>query len=170
MDEVTQQLPSVYLYLDNILVASVSPDQHIVHLRQLFGSLRWFGLVINRDKCVFGAHEFNFLGHRVSSAGVRPLPEKVRAVERYQTPQTVRSLQHFLGMLNFYRRFLPNIAAVLWPLTEALAGTPKQLLWMPPMTSAFQEAKRRVTCARRCWCTPVLRSSCVCIQTPVKGR
>ena len=144
MDKVVQQLPGVYVYLDNVLVASASPDQHICHLKQLFEALRKFGLVINRNKCVFGACELDFLGHRVSAVGVRPLPEKVRAVTEYQVPQTVKSLQRFLGMLNFYRRFLPNIAAVLRPLTDALAGAPKRVVWTPPMTSAFEEAKRRL--------------------------
>ena len=114
------------------------------NLRQLFEALRKFGLVINRSKCVFGTRELDFLGHRVSSAGVRPLPEKVRAVKDYQVPQLVKSLQRFLGMLNFYRRFLPNISAVLRPLTDALAGSPNQLIWTSPMTSAFEEAKKRL--------------------------
>ena len=100
--------------------------------------------MVNRKKCVFGARELDFLSHRVSSVGVRPLPDKVRAVEKFQIPQTVKSLQRFLGMLNFYRRFLPNISAVLRPLTDALAGTPKELIWTAPMTSLFEEAKRRL--------------------------
>ena len=144
MDEVTQHLPGVYVYLDDVLVASASPEQHVSHLRQLFESLRWFGLVINKSKCVFGARELDFLGHRVSSQGARPLPEKVRAVQDYAKPQTVKSLQRFLGMLNFYRRFLPNIAEVLRPLTDALAGAPRRLTWTDQMTSAFEEAKRRL--------------------------
>ena len=143
MDEVTQHLPGVYVYLDDVLVASASPEQHIRHLRQLFEALRKFGLV-NRRKCAFGAQELDFLGHRVSATGVRQLPEKVLAVREYQIPQTVKFLQRFLGMLNFYRRFLPNIAALLRLLTDALAGTPKQLVWTPLMTSAFEEAKRRL--------------------------
>ena len=141
MDEAVQDLPGVYVYLDDVLVASATPEQHLGHLKQLFDALRKFGLVINRGKCVFGASELDFLGHRVSSAGVRPLAEKVRAVKQYRAPQTVKSLQRFLGMLNFYRRFLPGIAAVLRPLTDALAGAPKKLVWTAAMTSAFEEAK-----------------------------
>ena len=125
-----------------MLVASSSPEQHERHLQQLFDALHKFGLVINRGKCVFGARELDFLGHRVSSAGVRPLPDKVRAVKQFQLPKTVKSLQRFLGMLNFYHRFLPNIAEVLRPLTDALAGAPKQLFWTSQMTSSFEEAKK----------------------------
>ena len=144
MDEVTQQLPGVFVYLDDVLVASASPTQHASHLRALFKALSRFGLVINQSKCVFGARELDFLGHHVFPAGVRPLVDKVRAVQRYETPKTVRALQRFLGMLNFYRRFLPQIASVLRPLTDALAGKPKQLVWTEPMAAAFKEAKNRL--------------------------
>ena len=144
MDEVTQQLPGVYVYLDDVLVASRSPAEHATHLRSLFESLSRFGLVINQTKCVFGASELEFLGHWVSPAGVRPLAEKIRAVQHFETPKTVKALQRFLGMLNFYRRFLPRIAAVLRPLTDALAVRPKKLVWTDRMVVAFREAKDRL--------------------------
>ena len=145
MDEVTQHLPGVLVYLDNVLVASSSPSQHVQHLQQLFEALRRFGLVINTRKCVFGILELNFLGHRVTSAGIWPLTEKIHAVEQYEEPKTVKLLHRFLGMLNFYRCFLPNIAAILQPLTDALAGKPRQLMWTVPMMSAFREAKSWLT-------------------------
>ena len=129
MDEVTQQLPGVFVYLDDMLVASRTPEQHAKQLTQIFEALRRFGLVINKAKCVFGVSEIEFLGHHVTSASIRPLANKVRAVMSYEQPKTVKSLQRFLGMLNFYRRFLPGIAAVLRPLTDALAGAPKRLVW-----------------------------------------
>ena len=144
MDEVTQQLPGVYVYLDDVLIASDTPEQHAAQLRKLFEALKRFGLVINQSKCVFGARELKFLGHRVTADGIRPLPGKVQAVLRYEPPKTVRALQRFLGMLNFYRRFLPRIAEVLRPLTDALAGAPKRLFWTPQMESAFKEAKNRL--------------------------
>ena len=59
---------------------------------------------------------------------------KVEAVQRFERPRTVKALQRFLGMVNFYRRFLPGIAAVMQPLTDALAGAPRQLMWMEAMT------------------------------------
>ena len=144
MDHVTQQLPGMFVYLDDILVASESREQHVVHLRRLFRALTEFGLVINKAKCVFGVRELEFLGHRVTPAGIHPLEQKVRAIEQYSQPTTVKALQRFLGMLNFYRRFLPGIAAVLRPLTDTLAGAPKQLQWSRQMTSAFSEAKSRL--------------------------
>ena len=144
MDEVTQQLPGVYVYLDDVLIVSDMPQRHAAQLGQLFGALRRFGLVVNQSKCVFGVCELDFLGHRVTADGIRPLAEKVHAVQRYEPPKTVWALQRFLGMLNFYRRFLPRIAEVLRPLTDKLAGAPKRLVWTPQMASAFKEAKNKL--------------------------
>ena len=123
-DNVMSQMNSVFVYLDDVLVASPSAAQHERDLRQLFGTLKRFGLVLNVGKCVFGVQELDFLGHRVNARGLRPLPSKVEAVQRFQHPRTVKALQRFLGLVNFYRRFLPCIAATMRPLTDALAGAP----------------------------------------------
>ena len=140
MDNVTSQLRGVFVYLDDVLVASTSASQHKSDLRELFGTLRRFGLVLNRGKCVFGVRQIKFLGHHVSEQGIRPLPEKVEAVRRFERPRTVKALQRFLGMVNFYRRFLPGVASTLRPLTDALAG----VLWSDSMSVAFERAKQQL--------------------------
>ena len=135
------------MYLDNMLVAPASKVQHERDLRQLLDALRRFGLVLNVGKCIFGVRELEFLGHRVSGRGISPLPGKVEAVQRFERPHTVKSLQRFLGLVNFYRRFLPNIAATMRPLTDALVGAPRQLEWSEAMMSAFQKMKQRIAAA-----------------------
>ena len=89
MDEVTLPLPGVFVYLDDVLVASASLAQHAQHLWLLFEALKRFGLVINRAKCVFGVREIEFLGHRVTSEGIKPLQQKVHAVQQYCQSKTV---------------------------------------------------------------------------------
>ena len=147
MDNVTAQLPGVFAYIDDMLVASPSAEEHERHLRQLFHAIRRFGLVINASKCVFGVREIDFLGHHVSAQGIRLLPDKVEAVRCFERPRSVKALQRFLGLVNFYRRFLPNVAATMRPLTDALAGTPRQLPWTPQMESAFEQTKQRLATA-----------------------
>ena len=147
MDSVTAQLSGVFVYLDNVLVASASKVQHERDLWQLLDALRCFGLVLNVGKCLFSVRELEFLGHRVSGRGISPLPWKVKAVLGFERPHTVRSLQCLLGLVNFYRRFLPNIAATMRPLTDALAGAPRQLEWSEAMMSAFQQMKQRLAAA-----------------------
>ena len=82
--------------------------------------------LLNPAKCVFGATEVTFLGYTVSAEGTRPLEEKVAAINRFQRPALVKDLRRFLGMLNFYRRFMPQAASIQAPLHAALAlGPPR---------------------------------------------
>ena len=141
MDSVTAQLSGVFVYLDDMLVASPTAEQHTRDLRQLLTALRQFGLVPNVQKCVFGGGEIDFLGHHVMPRGIKPLPSKVEAVRHFERPRSVRALQRFLGLVNFYRRFLLRAAATMRPLTDALAGTPRQLNWSESMESVFQQTK-----------------------------
>ena len=99
------------------------------------------GLVINPVKCCFAQPSVEFLGHIVTSSGLSPLIKHVEAVEDFPPPTCVKSLQRFLGLIYFYQRFLPAVAAKLKPLTDALAGDPKELIWSPAMQLAFVAAK-----------------------------
>jgi Reverse transcriptase (RNA-dependent DNA polymerase) len=122
MDQVLRGLDYCFMYLDDVLVASSTMDEHMEHLEAVFSRLRQAGLLLNREKCVFGQPVVEYLGHRVSAAGVAPLQSKVQAVEQFPRPQSIKQLMTFLGMLNFYRRFLPQAAKVLKPLTDCLKG------------------------------------------------
>ena len=144
MDSVTGQLSGVFVYIDDVLVASPSVEQHEKDLRQLFSALRRLGLVLNTCKCEFGVREIEFLSHLIMAQGIKPLQGKVEAVRRFERPRSVKSLQCYLGLINFYRRFLPNIAEILRPLTDALAGAPRQLIWNEEMTAAFDASKERL--------------------------
>jgi len=144
MDQVMAGLPFVVVYIDDILVASADHATHLLHLEEVFSRLNAAGLVLNLDKCNFAKQEVSFLGHKVSAAGSRPLPEKVAALQTFPQPNCIKELQQFLGMLNFYRKFLPQVAKILSPLTDALRGSPppgQLLTWSPAMLSSFQSAK-----------------------------
>lgn len=141
MDSVCQGLDFVFVYIDDILVASKNAKEHQVHLRQLFQRLQEHGLVINVTKCQFGRTTLDFLGHRITSHGASPLPDKVEAICQFQRPVTVKGLQEFVGMVNFYRRFIPAAAGIMQPLFSALAGKAKFLQWNDVMMTAFQDAK-----------------------------
>ncbi len=144
MDRVLAGLPLAYCYLDDLRIASPDLEAHQRHLRLVLERLRQFGLVINLDKCVFAVDSFEFLGHVVSSQGARPIKSYVEAVEKRPPPKTVKELQVFLGLVNFYRRFLPGVAVTLRPLTNALRGNraaSEVLTWTREMESSFLEAK-----------------------------
>jgi hypothetical protein len=144
MDSLFKHLPFVFCYLDDLIIASHTLEEHHEHLRQIFTILQENGLQINPAKCVFAVAEF--LGHRADQHGVRPLQRHVQAISDFPPPQDVLQLQKFLGMVNFYRRFLPGIACTLQPLTDALRGAPKTLEW-PPAATAFGVAKAALAAA-----------------------
>ena len=77
----------------------------------------------------------------VSAAGIQPLPQHLAAIQDFPPPTDVKQLQRFLGMINFYRRFLPGVAGTLQPLTDLLKGSPKSLAWPTSAATAFEAAK-----------------------------
>jgi hypothetical protein len=137
LDSLLKHLPFVFCYLDDIIIASHSLEEHHEHLWQIFTILQENGLQINPAKYVFAAAAVEFLGHRVDQDGVRPLQRHVQAISDFSPPQDVKQLQQFLRMMNFYRWFLPGIARTLQPLTDALKGAPKTLEWPPATSAAF---------------------------------
>ncbi|XP_061902030.1 uncharacterized protein LOC133649214, partial [Entelurus aequoreus] len=143
MDSVLRGLNFVFVYLDDILVASPSAEEHQSHLTQVFTRLDEHGLIVNPSKCQFGLSEIDFLGHRISSLGAIPLPSKVHVVADFPRPSTVKALQEFLGMINFYNRFLPRAAHLLQPLYGALRNkkASDSLEWSPQRVQAFHRAK-----------------------------
>jgi len=120
---------------------------HIKHLRHVFRLLDTHGLVINPAKCVFAVPSVEFLGHQVDSTGLVPLDRHVSALQALPRPQDIPQLQRFLGLVNFYRRFLPGIAGTLRPLTDALKGKPKKLVWTDTLEQSFLSAKAALTSA-----------------------
>ena len=143
MDSVLQDLDFVFVYLDDILVASRNHTDHKAHLQILFDRLQAHGLVVKPEKCQLGVPEIDFLGHRVSRDGIRPLPSKVKSIVDFPRPSNVKSLERFLGMLNFYHWFIPHAAQTLQPLHQALTGKPrpKTLCWSDDMDKGFVSAK-----------------------------
>ena len=141
MDAILGDLPFCYVYLDDILVFSSSPEEHMVHLRQIFDLLAENGLVVNRAKCVLGVKELDFLGFHVNNDGIVPLPDKVDAIRATKPPTSIKELQRFLGMVGYYRRNIKSAAHHLDHLYEALVGNPKKLDWTQDRESSFQAIK-----------------------------
>ncbi len=145
MDNAIAGVEAAFAFVDDVLVCSMDHAAHHLHLRQLFEAFRQHSLVIHLEKCVFGASTIDFLGHRMSAAGVQPLPSHVAAVQDFPRPETVKELQAFLGMVNFYRRFLPAVARTLKPLTDSLRGglhANDPVQWSPECAEAFPASKQ----------------------------
>jgi RNase H-like domain found in reverse transcriptase/Reverse transcriptase (RNA-dependent DNA polymerase) len=147
IDRVLSGLPFSFCYLDNIISASPSHDQHMVHLCMLFCKLNEADLVVNAEKCTLAVQEVNFLGHRITADEVQPLPDDVDAIQSFLPPATVKQLQAFLGIVNFYR-FVLGAASILLPLTDYLKGAGAAVVeWSEEMRATFSAAKEAVAAA-----------------------
>jgi hypothetical protein len=107
-------------YVDDIVIFSDTPEEHMKHLEQLFKLCQEVGLRIHPGKCVFGADAVEFLGHTVSTAGTTPSHAKVKAIMDLPTPGNVPALRSALGLFNYYRCYVPNYSAIAQPLHDLL--------------------------------------------------
>ncbi|CAB3385941.1 Hypothetical predicted protein [Cloeon dipterum] len=146
MDQVLQNMPFAFVFVDDVLVASPNEETHKTHLQLVLEQFSKHGLVVNAEKCILGAPTVHFLGYEVSALGLRPLPDRIQAIADYPVPKTREDLSRFLGMVNYYHRFLPNIAAHLAALHIFLSGPrkPKKtpLKWCEEADKSFQEVKQ----------------------------
>ena len=140
MDEVLRGLDFAYCYLDDILIASRTEGEHLAHVREVLERLQAYGLTLNVDKCLFGVTELAFLGHWVSSEGIRPLREKVQAILDYPPPTSLKGLRRFLGMVNHYRRFMKDCATLLGPLEALQAQLIKSKCKRAPLSLSSNES------------------------------
>lgn len=145
MDQVLRGLNFAFVYIDDVLIASRDETEHRDHLRQVFRRFSENGISINPDKCVLGAASVEFLGHHIDSHGIRPLQDKVSAILDYPAPQSFKSLRRFLGIVNYYRRFIPRCSELLSPLTDLLKKGPRKFLFTPEANSAFESAKEALS-------------------------
>ncbi len=145
IDRALGDLPFVFPFVDDILVASSSPEEHMEHLKIVFGRLEQYHLRLNLEKCKFGVSELIFLGHLVNSEGYRPPPGKVQDVLDFPLPKTIDKLRRFLGIVNFYRRSIPHSAETQIPLNKYLCGARKKdkrpIDLSPEAIAAFEKCK-----------------------------
>ncbi|CAG7719774.1 unnamed protein product [Allacma fusca] len=145
MHELTRGLDFLFVYIDDIIVASSSESEHLKHLEILFKRLEEYGVTINVAKCCFGVPLVKFLGHEISAEGIRPLKEKVEVISNFPIPTRVDQLRNFLGMINYYHRFIPSMAEIQIPLQKHVAGSRKNdkspIVWNKDSDIAFQKLK-----------------------------
>ena len=142
----------LFVYLDDLLIVSQSYEEHLEHIKQVLRQLEESGLRLQPEKCSFAQTEVEYLGHTLSPDGVRPNDCKVKAVKEFPRPTSSREVKGFLGLVNFYRRHLPNLAAVTRPLTaltrkDKSTGATVPFVWSDQCELAFQDVKRMLVSA-----------------------
>ncbi|GFT08021.1 hypothetical protein TNCV_2589441 [Trichonephila clavipes] len=140
-------------YLDDIIVFSETFEDHLIRLRLVLKCLQEAGLKLNSKKCLFAAQEVKILGHLVSSNGVRPDPDKIKAVRNFSTPKNIHDIRSFLGLCSYFRRFIKGFCYLAEPL-QSLLKSGVEFHWGPEEVEAFHSLKKALTSDPQYWgCT-----------------
>ncbi|GFS56381.1 retrovirus-related Pol polyprotein from transposon 17.6 [Trichonephila clavipes] len=131
-------------YLDDIIVFSETFEDHLIRLRLVLKCLQEAGLKLNSMKCLFAAQEVKILGHLVSSNGVRPDPDKIKAVRNFPTPKNIHDIRSFLGFCSYFRRFIKGFCYLAEPL-QSLLKSGVEFYWGPEEVEAFHSLKKALT-------------------------
>ncbi len=134
----------VLVYLDDIMVFSKTPEEHVQHLRKVLSLLRQNKFQAKLPKCDFNKAELKFLGHIVGREGIKVDPRKVQAVKEWPEPTGPSPLRSFLGLANFFRRFIQGYSSLVAPLT-ALTSAKTPWNWTDQCRRAFEGVKRALT-------------------------
>ena len=107
----------VVVYLDDILIFSRSWEEHLQHIQQVLNTLRQHQLYANLEKCSFGMTQIQYLGYIVDEDGVHVDPSKIQVIQDWPAPTTLTELRSFLGLANFYRKFVLGFSHIAWALS-----------------------------------------------------
>ena len=118
INEVIKGLPFAFGYLDDVLIHSPDIESHLQHMRILFQRLREADLKLKDSKCNYFKTHVQYLGHLVSGKGIKPLPEKLESVKKMPAPTTPKEIKQFLGLVGYYRKFIPRFADIARPMTN----------------------------------------------------
>lgn len=130
-------------FIDDIIIFTLTFVHHMQVLRDLFTRLRRTQLTAKPKKCSIAYRSLECLGHFVGDERLKPLPDKVRAIEIAERPHTKKQVRSFLGLVGFYRKFIPNFASIALPLTDSTKkGLPNQVSWTSAHELAFETLKR----------------------------
>ncbi|KMQ87188.1 reverse ribonuclease integrase [Lasius niger] len=138
--------PNVLVYLDDIVVASQTFDDHLQHLAEIFRRLRDANLRLNAEKCHFCLDRLRYLGHIIDRQGIRTDPAKVSAIANWPVPTTLKQVRQFLGVASWYRRFIADFSTLAAPLTH-LTRKNARWTWTTVEEGAFIRLKDALTSA-----------------------
>lgn len=132
------------VYLDDILIFSTSMEEHMTNIQKVFDRLREHNLKIQVDKCRFFAKETDYLGHILTTDGIKPNPAKVESIQKLKLPETQKQIKSFLGTTGYYRKFIKDYAKTAHGMTKYLRKDTKINKNDPQYTDAFQKLKRQL--------------------------
>lgn len=134
----------VFVFIDDIIVYSKNISEHLIHLETVFEVCNAANLRLKRSKCHFACKSVEYLGHVVSADGVLPTTHNVSKLINMKTPECISDVRSLLGTTNYYRRYIPNYAALMRPITRLLKKT-ETFIWEAEQQEAFTFVKEVLT-------------------------
>ena len=135
---------SVLVYLDDICVFSNSFEEHVSHVREVFNRIQQAGMKLKPSKCYLFQDQIKYLGHVVTSTGIQPDPDKIKAIANLEPPGNIHQLRSLLGLVGYYRKFVEDFAIACEPLYE-LTKSDAVWSWGEAQQNAFQRVKMVLT-------------------------
>ena len=132
-------LKGVSVYMNDIVVHGATQEEHDRRLSAVLDCLQKHNVTLNITKCVFGSNEVQFVGFRVSGNGIQPIQSNIDSISTIPAPTTVKELMSFLGMANYYLKFIPQYTTIMAPMRNLLK---KDSIWN--WTKQFQAAFEKV--------------------------
>lgn len=124
------------------MIATVTWTEHLDALRQVFERIQQSNLTIKPSKCEIGEHSITFLGHQIGGLQVKPMLQTLEKILGSKRPSTKKAVQSFLGLANYYRKFIPNYAAIAKPLTDLTRKGQRNIVtWGTMQEEAFNTLK-----------------------------
>ena len=143
MNKILENLENVQAYIDDVLIWHETPEKLNRVMKVVFERLKKFNVKVNLEKCQFIVQEVKYLGHVLSSEGIKPNSEKIKAILKAPIPHNVTQLKSFVGMVMFYSKFLRNLNVILSPMYNLLKKSEKWI-WSEECQRAFESCKREL--------------------------
>ena len=117
----------------------------MIHVRQVFEKLKQHNLKVQLNKSEFFSKNIAFLGHVITPEGIKPNPDKIKAIQNYPMPSTAKEIKSFLGLVGYYRKFISNFSKIISPITKCLKKGSKIDFKNPDYIDAFEQCKELLT-------------------------
>lgn len=141
------RMEGVEVFLDDVLIAAATPRQHWERVERVLKKLQDAGLMLQKSKCFFFQERIEYLGYIIDSNGIHKNPEKVKAISEARIPENPKQLKSFLGIINFYRSFIPRASMLLEPL-HCLLRKDVSWQWTDEHQKAFEAIKKEISSPR----------------------
>ncbi|XP_061506314.1 uncharacterized protein K02A2.6-like [Anopheles gambiae] len=140
MDKMLIGLRGVSSYMDDIIIGGRNQKEHDDILNETLARIQDYGFTIRVEKCFFNEKQIRYLGHIIDNQGIRPDPEKVKVITNLPAPSDVSEVRSFLGAINYYGRFIPNLRNLRYPL-DALLKEGREFAWTAECQKVFEKFK-----------------------------